>query len=681
MDEKEKMLKESLEKLEIPESLRPENIEKIVDETDAAEKKQSKKLLKWKYPAMAASFALLLLVGIGIPRIKLSQEKANSSTMSETSVESTDGASVAEDISTDGIDGVLHIAKDYDEITDMIETAKKEYEREQLIGSVRGYFEKGVDYETAAVEESISDNGAEISSADAAGSYSNTNVRTEGVDEGDIVKTDGAYIYQRLSSETVRIIQIADGKMEQVATIELGDKGSGFIQELYLDGDRLVIVYDWTETELKNEENEDVDYYYTENTQSVKVATYDISDRTSPKKKGEISVDGYYRSSRYTDGYVYVMTTYGQPFYYYLYEKTYGTVSAEDVVPKVNGEFVEAKDILLPEEVKNEPFFVTTSVNVKHPSKTVDTKAVMGYVDEMYVSAKSIYFYSGNYSGNYNQTTIVKLEYEKGKILPKTAATVKGLIDDSFCIDEDANGFLRVATTLWNENWEQESSLYILDKNLKQTGSIFDFAGNEGIKSCRFLGDVGYIVTFRNTDPLFALDLSDPYNPQIASELTLPGFSEYLHSWNKDLLFGMGYDADEKTGRVGNVKLSMFDVSDLNKTSEVTTKILDDATGASVLYGDYKSLLIDPKKNLIGFYCDNGYWDDDYNWHSEGYYKVFEYSYTEGTFLEMLSVKLESSYDTTIRGLYSGDYLYLVDGKEITSYRLNTYEKVSVLGR
>ena len=179
------------------------------------------------------------------------------------------------------------------------------------------------------------------------------------------------------------------------------------------------------------------------------------------------------------------------------------------------------------------------------------------------------------------------------------------------------------------------------------------------------MGNVGYVVTFRNTDPLFAMDLSDPYNPQIVSELTLPGFSEYLHGWNKDLLFGMGYDADEETGRVGNVKLSMFDVSDLKETGEITTKVLKDATGASVLYGDYKSLLIDPKKNLIGFYCDNGYWDDDYNWHSEAYYKVFEYSYTEKAFTETLSVKLDSSYDATIRGLYSGEYFYLVDGKDI----------------
>ena len=675
MEDKKKLLKDSLEELEIPESLLPENIEKKLEEADKKVAFKKKPARKWKRAVIAASFGLVVLLGISIPQVIKTGETDVTESATETAMESTDGASVPETESYD-IDGVLHTAKDYDEITDILKKAKKEYKRQQLDGTLRGFFEKDVVYETAVTEDAAEDSAAKTSGAD----YSNTNVRTEGVDEGDIVKIDGNYIYQRYPADEVRMIRINDGKMEEVSTISLDDDGSGFIHEIYLDGDKMMIVYDWTKTEMKNGKKGVLDYSYADTSYSVCVATYDISDKTAPKKCGVITVDGTYYSSRYSDGHVYVMTTFGQPIFYYCYGETYNDLETEDLIPRVNEELIGAQDILLPDETKNEPFFVVTSCDTNHPSEVVDTKAVMGYVDQVYVSTDAIYFYSNEYTkSGYNETTIVKFAYEKGKVIPKTATTVRGSIDDSFCIDEDAKGYLRVAVTAQNENWEMESSLYVFDKNLKQTGSIKDFAGNEGIKSCRFLGDVGYIVTFRNTDPLFALDLSDPYNPQIASELTLPGFSEYLHSWNKDLLFGMGYDADEKTGRVGNVKLSMFDVSDLNKTSEVTTKILNDATGASVLYGDYKSLLIDPKKNLIGFYCDNGYWDDDDNWHSEGYYKVFEYSYTEGTFLEMLSVKLESSYDTTIRGLYSGDYFYLVNNEEITSYKLYTYEEVAKL--
>ena len=675
MNEKEKLIKDSLEKIEIPESLRPENIEKRLDEMGANEKKQPKKPFKWKYPAMAASFALVLLVGISIPQVMKTKESPKGEMAAETAVESTDGSSVS---TAYNLDGVMHPAKDYNEITEIIDQARKEYKKQQRENAVRDFFMPEVVYETDVMEEAASDSQAKTEGA-SGGDYSNTNIRTEGVDEGDIVKTDGNYLYQRYPVDQVRIIRLNNGNMDEVSRISLGDEGSGFIHEIYLDGNRMILVYDWTETELKNKKSGLTDYSYAETTRCVRAATYDISDKAAPKKLGEISVDGSYYSSRYTGGHVYVMTTFGQPIYYYCYDDTYKDMEVEDFIPRINGESVEAKDIYIPEETKNEPFFVVTSCDAANPSVATDTKAVMGYVDQVYVSLDSIFFYSNEYvESGYEETTIVKFAYEGGMITPQTAATVKGSIDDSFCIDEDAKGYLRVAVTARNENWELESSIYIFDKNLNQTGSIRDFAGNEGIKSCRFVGDIGYVVTFRNTDPLFTLDLSNPNDPKILSELKLPGFSEYLHRWDDGLLLGIGYDADEESGAVGNVKLSMFDVSDPANTSEVTTKVLD-VTGADVLYGDYKSLLIDPKKNLLGFYCDSGYWDDNYTWHSKECYKLFEYSYTEQEFLEVLSVEVQDGYNSSIRGIYSGDYFYLVNNEEITSYKLYTYEEVAKL--
>ncbi len=675
MEDKKKMIKETLEKVEVPDSLLPENMEKKLDEADQKTAGKRMNYRRVKTLAMVASFALVLFVGIGVQKIKIANETFDSAASVETALESTDGASVSiENEETYGIEGILHSAEDYDEITDAIKKAGKEYEKNQTINGMKEFFLGNGKYETAVTEDAVEESASE---AKTSGAYSDTNVRTEGVDEGDIVKTDGDYIYQCISANRIRIVKLNYGSMEQICTLSPDDEGSGYIREMYLDGNRLILICDSTQTEMKNGKKGLLDYSYTETTQSVCVITYDISDKSSPKKKGVVSVDGTYRSSRYKDGYVYLMTTYGEPIYYYCYDKKYEDIAAEDVIPKVNGDYITAEDILLPEEMNNEPFFVITSVDIKKPLEVKDTKAVMGYVNDMYVSGDSLFFYTQDYSSGYDQTTIVKFVYKNGNILPKAATTVNGTIDDSFSIDENDEGYLRVATTFWNENWELESSLYVFDKNLKRTGCIENFADNEGVKSCRFLGDIGFVVTFRNTDPLFALDLSDPYDPKIISELTLPGFSEYLHSWSGDLLLGMGFDADEDTGRVGEVKLSMFDVSDLKETKEITTKILD-VDGADILDGDYKSLFISPKKGFLGFRCYD--WGDEENdWNTEGYYKVFSYSKEDEAFEERLSVSMDCAYDSSVRGLYAGDYFYLVNGKTITAYDLDTFKEVSEL--
>ena len=676
MEDREKILKEALEQLEIPESLKPENMEKLLDEADKKETPKKKNTRVIKMAAMAASMALVLLVGVGVQKVARSSIVEDTA-MTEAVMESTDGSfetETAEDAGNYEIPGVLHSAKSYDEINDLLEEARKKYEKENggLFGRYKG-FDSNVVYEEAITEDAAATTGS------AKNDYSDTNVRTQGVDEGDVVKTDGEYIYRVLSYYEVEIIKIDNGKMKTVGTIDLSnDDGFGYVQEMYLKDNRLIVITDWSKTKLKTGKRAFFDYSYTEEENEVRTFTYDISDKSSPKKLGCVSVEGRYRSSRFKDGHVYVMTTYGEPIYYYCYSDDYKNIVAEDVIPQVNDEYVAAEDILLPEETYDEPFFVVTSVDVKKPSVAKDTKAVMGYVDNIYVSNDSIFFYTIDYSDGRDKTTIVKFSYEDGKIIPKTATSVNGTIDDSFCIDENEDGYLRVAATARNENWDLESSLYIFDKNLRQTGCITNFAGNEGIKSCRFMGDVGFVVTFRNTDPLFAIDLSNPRKPEIISELTLPGFSEYLHGWNESLLFGMGYDADEETGRVGNVKLSMFDVSDLKNTKEVTTKILD-VTSANILDGDYKSICIDPKKNLIGFHCTNYEYDDDGDWKSEGFYKVYMYSEKDGEFTEKLSVDLDYAYDASMRGLYAGDYFYLVGDEEITSYSLKNFSKVDTL--
>ena len=719
-------IKNEAEDLEIPESLSPENMRKKLDRIDE-EKTAGKKKIK-RFPirraVMAASAALVLITGISYTSMKIYDDSEKAALRSGVTAEVTDGTDDSESYS---IPGIMRTAKNYDDVADVIKTAKKEAERQAKLYEIQNIFSKKGDvvYEEAVEDAAMADGtmdmgatattsaapaaaeGSEAAKSTGTVDHSDTNVRTKNVDEGDIVKTDGKYIYQYFTSGMMRIVSIENGQMNVVSDTSIASSGDCYISEMYVKGDKLILIADIYETSLNN--NSDmVDFYRINNEQRVHVMTYDITDRSHPNMSGEVTIDGYFRTSRLVDGYLYVMTSYGQPLLYYCgldygYYDMEGDVAAEDkadttasgsadaaaseeeklpeelngVLPKINGRTVDACDILIPEKAKDEPFYTITSIDINDPGKTVDSKSVMGYVDQVYASIGSLFFYSADYTGEHERTEIVKFDYADGKITPQAAGSVPGYIDDSFSIDEDAKGNLRVATTDWSTNGNQESSLYILDRNMKTVGSLKDFAGNEGVKSCRFMGDIGYVVTFRNTDPLFTIDLSDPTNPVILSELTIPGFSEYLHYYGDGLLLGIGYDADTETGGTTGLKISMFDVSNPRETKEIAKTIID-ADYSDLLYGNYKSILIDPEKNLFGF--TTGDWgEEETNWEETVCYTLFTYQDKE--FKNLLTKELDNDYgyiDTT-RGVYAGNVFYLVADKKITSYDMTDYSKISEL--
>ena len=146
------------------------------------------------------------------------------------------------------------------------------------------------------------------------------------------------------------------------------------------------------------------------------------------------------------------------------------------------------------------------------------------------MSGKNIYFYEEewDYSGSGCVTTIRKVAYKDGQLKAKAQGRFDGYLKDSFCIDE-YEGNLRVVTTKNDSRGADSNSVYILDEELEQIGSIEELAKDERVYSARFMGDTGYFVTFRETDPLFSVDLTDPKKPKIVGELKIPGFSEYLH--------------------------------------------------------------------------------------------------------------------------------------------------------
>lgn len=441
-----------------------------------------------------------------------------------------------------------------------------------------------------AVEDSAS---ATTDTATATNAYSETNVQEIGVDEGDIVKTDGTWIYILRQDGTFSIVRANDGTPELVSTtkLDLAGLSNANVRELYLDGDTLAIVSDGRSAELKNDDN----LYKMMTRYQTVLSVWDISDRSKPEQSGSLRQEGCYQDSRKNGNFVYLFTSY-TPYIASTYEES-------TMIPRINGTDISCDHFYLPENPESETCLVISSVDLTQPEQAQDQKVLVSGADNFYVSTENIYIKKQNYNNVADTivTEIAKFYYKDGTITGVAAGSVNGYLNNSFSMNE-YDGTLRVVSTYYDADWEEWNALYILDEKLQQLSAIEDLAKGETIRSARFFGTTGYFVTFRQTDPLFSVDLSDPANPKVSGELKISGFSSYLHFYGESLLLGIGYEADEDTGTTTGLKLSMFDISDPTDVEEVSKVVLPGMTWCPSIE-EYKSILVDPDKNLIGFYC------------------------------------------------------------------------------
>lgn len=599
--------------------------------------------------------------------------------------------SAAQGITEGSVDlnGVLAPAKSYDQIVARLEEyyannameTVEEAEEEAIGAEIDGSADAGTDGAVPEESNEDADSGRdygidanipkeEEANEEAGTGYSTTNIQELGVDEGDIVKTDGQYIYILKTDSSIQILEADGAKVQKKGQIINVKKNAEIAEEMYVSGDRLILIADYAAAEL-DEVTEDV--IDVRRTSGVKVYTYDISDRSKPGCLGVVKQEGAYNGSRLVDGYLYIYTDCYKNGIWLDdgsaleegYEKT-------SYFPSVGGSLLEAGEIYIPKTIQDTNYMVFGSVDLKNPNKIKDQKAVMSMSYLYYVSTNSIYLTQQEWNTGEDSTTIIKMDFEDGDITPKAAGVVRGSIKDSFSMNE-YDGYLRVVTTSWGSS-QTCNHLYVLDERMDIAGYIEDLAWNETIQSARFLGDAGYFVTYRNMDPLFSVDLSDPYNPQILGELKITGFSSYLHFYGENLLFGLGHESDPNTGELLGLKLSMYDISDSGNVQEVHKLVLklDD----SVALSNYKSLLIDPAKNLIGFVGeDNNYNEND---RYESSYYLCKYDPEQG-FVNLLTEELGSDHTYFTRGIYIGDTFYLakVYDNTLVSYDMKQgYAKV-----
>lgn len=616
------------ENVVVPDSLKPENMKKKLEQC-AWEERRRKRRRQWKF-AGAAAACIVLVAGITVYQNRTRMVKSDSAVIN--SADSSDGV-VAKSVEKCPVnkgnqENQKYYAKSYKEIRKYIEASEKE---ETAKGSTK----------------------EQQSCADATGDYSNTNVRQEGVDEADVAKTDGRYLY--VLEDGGDYVSIVDTKTSMKKISEIKAPKDETIEEFYLtEKNKKVVMICSNSSDDDYVEDVTRSSLISKQTEGTRVVTYDVQDKKHPKKAGEVSQNGEYELSRISDGYLYIFSNY---WVAEKWKKKYPST----YIPYVDGDLMKAKDIYLPEGTKGCMYEIVSSINLKQPDKIADSKAIFSEGGDAYVSNKNIYYYEEEWTGNGKQekTLLRKLSYKKGKLAVVAQKTFRGYLNDSFSIDE-YDGYLRMVVTRGKTN-----AVYVLDQKLKLTGKITNLAKDERVYSARFLGDTGYFVTYKETDPLFSVDLSNPKNPKILGRLKIPGFSNYLHFYGEDKLLGIGMNVDKKGDVTDGVKLSMFDISDKKNVKEEHKYTLKDVYSTDVEW-DYKAALIDVEKNIIGFPAGG---------ENRQMYYLFSYTEEKG-FQSNMKEKIYGSDALSTRGIYIKDRLYVIHGNVLKAYSLKTYKKV-----
>ncbi len=542
--------------------------------------------------------------------------------------------------------------------------------------------------ETPMAAAAAEDNASASAAGSESGGHSGTNVQVAGVDEADIVKTDGEYIYY-LVNNTLYIASAAgkDARVLSSTSLESGDNVWRYAEEMFLLGDRLMIISQgWSVVWVARQNGS-----YESGRDSTQAVIYDVSDPLRPVKLSTLGQSGNYISSRMVGDYVYLVTA------QYVYDAV--REQPETYVPVVSAggadSLLSAEDVLVAGDPSENAYTVIGAVNLKSGTEHASAKALFGSAGTVYCSGAHLLVAQSSYTQDVSpiapdatgknvqitrsesNTKLVLFSLDEGKIERLAAGSVPGSLLNQFAMDE-YEGVIRVVTTVnsWVERiytdgvdsyeYDDESynCLYTLDQSLGILGRLENLAEDEWVESVRFDGEIGYFVTFRQTDPLFAVDLGDPAKPKLLGSLKIPGFSEYLHVFGDGLLLGLGYQADEDTGMRQGVKLSMFDVSDKANVTELTTAVLN--ADYTVVGSNHKAILVDAEKNIIAFPADSSYC-------------IYTYDKAAG-FTLVRKVEVGSDlYDGNLRGLFVGRCFYVLSEKGLTVIDMTNWERLSSL--
>ncbi|MFA6214415.1 MAG: beta-propeller domain-containing protein [Candidatus Micrarchaeia archaeon] len=678
----------------------------------------------------------------------------------------------------------------YDEIYDFLKaTGSGGY------GEYRGMAEGGMMKASGAVP-SMAPVAAD--SAQSASDYSQTNVQVAGVDEADIVKNDGKYIYVAKneydysgrgynpfgsgSTGKVKILDAypAEG-MKQVGEISI----DGNVQGIFTYKDKLVVfgsIYVPYYRPMMDIQCMGCirPSYYSSDFAFMRV--YDVSDKASPKLVKRIEVKGSYQESRMIGDKVYaVFSDYANyeypiplyrvdgadreiapteiryfdwPDYSYNYNIFTG-ISLDDLSKEESRKVVlmgasqnlfvsmdnmyvtyTTYDYYDPQwKVYNDVFSAYFDDATRQRMAEIDAKNISSWRKERLKSQEALYFIQGkiynpldfSIDSSLREELQQKLQEKMSQVTEqprseentavhrfaldsgftyKGEGRVAGHVLNQFSMDEYSGNF-RIATTsgnTWDRQNPSSNNVYVLGPDMKTVGRLEGLAPGESIYSARFIGDRAYLVTFKKIDPLFVIDLSNAASPQVLGKLKIPGYSDYLHPYDETHLIGLGKEAVAAEGEdrdfawYQGVKLSLFDVSDVEHPKEVAKYEIGDRGTDSYALSDHKAFLFSKEKGLLvipvtlaeidPLKYPNGAPDNAY-----GDY-VFQGAYVFNVSLDGFALRGTISHadpeafaksgeyyygngDNVQRSLYMDNYLYTVSDMYVKANSLSTLAPIS----
>ena len=529
----------------------------------------------------------------------------------------------------------------------------------------------------AAEDAAAGGNNAERGGDDGPSDYTTTNNQEVGVDEADIIKSDGKFIYTVVEGDLVILNSWPAADTHEAGRITLSKEQNSWPAGLFLRGDEVVTfssLYDYSTDAQGN---------YIDHFSGTRINVVDISDRTNPTLKKQIDIEGWYSNARMIDGDIYMVSNAGVNLPFDYWSIAYN----DDVIPglpdrewdaspermeelknqarplvrnyvrqQLNGHNVpdmlprkriidaqgqialeeplySCTDMYIPAQITESGVLNITHVDLDQANTPIESTGLLANGWNVYASQDNLYISmtSGSWwwgwGSQTNESHIHKFALDGPQGEPRYAASgkVDGWILNQFSLSE-YNGHLRVATTdndwTWNEATQESevtggNHLTILKEEqgeLIETGAVRDLAPGERIYSARMMGDRGYMVTFRQTDPLYTFDLSDPTNPTLEGELKINGFSSYMPPMGPDHLLTIGQDADDD-GRVKGVHLQIFDVSDMKNPTRTAQHVISTGSWSSwsEAMWDHHAFTYHPGRDVLAVPVNIYEWEENNN--------------------------------------------------------------------
>lgn len=512
------------------------------------------------------------------------------------------------------------------------------------------------------------------------------------MNEADIVKTDGKNIYYVINDKISIIDVNVPSDMNEISKIDYKNKDI-IPKEIYIQNNKLIMLGN-SKTYLYDDgvamyETEDAIYTRGSLKNKAIMIIYDLTNIEQPKEIRRIEIDGNYLSSRMIENNIYFVANKNINIYpigrfpiQELKESDYKPEYKDTAISNEN-KYIDFKNIHYFSNLETANYLTLIGLNINNTKET-DIQTFLGAGDTVYSSCKNIYIAKSKsiydidtYENINNITKILKFELNNGKIKFIAEKDVNGIINNQFSMGESEDGYFRIATTVgktWNVDENTSNNLYILDNNLNEIGKLEDIAKGEKIYSVRYVKDKAYIVTFKQVDPLFVIDLSDNNNPKILGELKIPGYSTYLHPYDEKHLIGFGYDTKQDGTNIitNGLKMAMFEISDLSNPKEIFKINIGDKYTSSNLTYDYKALLFLKEKNIIGFPVCN--YSSGKNSSTA---KIYEINLEKGFMLKGEVIHNNSDYQKTInRIIYIKNNYYTLSNKLIKATDMNTFNEI-----